>query len=397
VRAKKEPAAARQAGASHKQVGLCQGAAGVSRFLTAALEYLDRGLCVIPVRRDKRPAVRWKVYQSRRPTPAEVRGWFAGGSKLNLAVVCGQVSGGLAVLDFDEPDAWETWRAAHPELAARLPRVRTGRGIHLWARLRNPQATRFLDGGELRGEGGYVVAPPSVHACGRRYEWERRIEEDIPLIEGFFEGETKRIDNDDKVNRDYREVLRRCGTLREPLKEDMITPLIEATLPTGPGQRVRRLFSFLRRLKGLPVNEPLTREELEPLVRLWWQKALPHVRTKPWLETWVDALRAWDRIRWPHGVDVVDEAVRRAADEIPRAAMRYADDPGCIRLVAVCYHLAKMQDGRFWLTARRAAEIAGVSVRSAWLYMQGLVADGLLIVERPGTRTKPTVYRWAKK
>ena len=85
--------------------------------------YLEAGLSFIPcVRVEKRPAswllptiqtsdgrgVRsWKPFQQRRPTETEVqawlrRGWLQPRGKANaLAVITGQVSGNLEVLDFD--------------------------------------------------------------------------------------------------------------------------------------------------------------------------------------------------------------------------------------------------------------------------------------------------------
>src|SRR5690606_17775107 len=58
----------------------------------------------------------------------------------------------------------------------RTATVRTGKGRHLYFRhpggtVRN--FTRKLPGLDLRGDGGYVVAPPSTHANGERYVWEQ--------------------------------------------------------------------------------------------------------------------------------------------------------------------------------------------------------------------------------
>ena len=78
----------------------------VTSLLKAALDYLGREFSVIPIRPDdrKRPALAaWKPYQERRATKEELQRWFQGKST-GIAVVCGRVSGGLTVIDIDDPD-----------------------------------------------------------------------------------------------------------------------------------------------------------------------------------------------------------------------------------------------------------------------------------------------------
>jgi hypothetical protein len=63
-----------------------------------------------------------------------------------------------------------------------VPIVQTGKGWHVYyaypAGLRNVQADPTWPGIDLRAEGGYVVAPPSLHVSGSVYEWK----EQGPLI-----------------------------------------------------------------------------------------------------------------------------------------------------------------------------------------------------------------------
>jgi hypothetical protein len=145
---------------------------------THALHYLDFGWSVIPVRaEDKRPLVRWLDFQARRPTRAEVQDWLRQWPKANLAVVTGKVSG-LIVLDVDpQHGGAESLRQLEREHGP-LPhtvQVRTGGGgrhyyfVHPGGVLHN-KVSLFI-GIDVRGDGGYVVAPPSVHASGQHYEW----------------------------------------------------------------------------------------------------------------------------------------------------------------------------------------------------------------------------------
>lgn len=97
----------------------------------AALDYLSAGLCVLPANRsEKRPAIgRWKQFQERLPTPAEVSAWFANSTDA-LCIIAGEVSGRLELIDFDRlGELFERWcekvRAAAPGLLERLVLSRT--------------------------------------------------------------------------------------------------------------------------------------------------------------------------------------------------------------------------------------------------------------------------------
>jgi bifunctional DNA primase/polymerase-like protein len=152
--------------------------------LTRALELWRRGLSVIPVPRPrpgvptgapgdgKVPAILWREYQTRLPTETELADWF-GGAPMNIAVITGAVSG-VVVVDADSRDAMQ-WVARR--LLYTPWQTQTARGYHLWYRhpgVRVPNRAR-LDTREgrlaidVRGDGGYVIAPGSIHASGAEY------------------------------------------------------------------------------------------------------------------------------------------------------------------------------------------------------------------------------------
>ncbi len=132
---------------------------------------LSQQWSVIPVRaRDKRPAIaRWKEYQSVRAAPDTVAKW-ASNDALNVGIVTGRVSG-LIVLDLDNADAIaEAQRRGLPETVT----AKTGKGRHVYFRHTGeqvPNRAGLFPGADLRGDGGYVVAPGSVHSSGAVYKW----------------------------------------------------------------------------------------------------------------------------------------------------------------------------------------------------------------------------------
>lgn len=143
--------------------------------LSAVLGSSARGWRLFPCRpRDKTPLVReWQHVAT--TTPEQIRAWYAEYPGCNWGVACGAESG-VWVLDVDGPNGEASLKALverHGSLPAGLT-VRTGKGLHLYfawpaiVELRN-SASKIGDGLDVRGEGGYVLAPGSVHPSGAIY------------------------------------------------------------------------------------------------------------------------------------------------------------------------------------------------------------------------------------
>ena len=143
-----------------------------------ATEYLGYQLSVIPTKEDKTPTIAWTPYQSNRMSPEEVEGYFSKAPVKGIAVICGAVSGGLEVIDVDtkHDTTGSLWDELSSIIQGNLPQVykslviaqtKSG-GYHLYYRcssiagnlkLATKQNREVLI--ETRGQGGYVVAPPS--------------------------------------------------------------------------------------------------------------------------------------------------------------------------------------------------------------------------------------------
>ena len=144
----------------------------------AALAALAREWSVIPVlERSKRPAIAWREFQSRRARPAEMDVWLHHMPRANIAAVTGTISG-LVVVDVDAGHGGEASLAEIERETAPMPSTvesRTGGGgrhlyfAHPGGHVGNRAGIR--PGIDLRGDGGCVVLPPSIHPSGRAYEW----------------------------------------------------------------------------------------------------------------------------------------------------------------------------------------------------------------------------------
>jgi hypothetical protein len=136
--------------------------------LLAARWWLSRGVSVTPVQqRSKIAAIAWKPYQTRLPSLPEVDRWFSVPGT-NLAVICGEVSGNLMVLDFDSMPTYRDWCEQQPRLH-RSYTVETARGAHVYLYSQSCGHNIYTQGLDLKLS-GYVLAPPSVHPSGHVYK-----------------------------------------------------------------------------------------------------------------------------------------------------------------------------------------------------------------------------------
>ncbi|MBE1488861.1 bifunctional DNA primase/polymerase [Plantactinospora soyae] len=170
----------------------------MSPLLRAALEYAAAGVPVLPLhtptgagctcggsdcdRPGKHP--RWHRSLLRHglhdasTRPELIRQWWTRWPEANVAARTGVR---FDVCDVDVPDGVSALRSLVSEHTISGPVVRTGSGgWHVYLRPTGAgNRTALLPGVDWRGVDGYVVAPPSRHASGRRYRWVRP--PDVPL------------------------------------------------------------------------------------------------------------------------------------------------------------------------------------------------------------------------
>jgi hypothetical protein len=146
----------------------------------AALDYAGRGWSVIPAQvRGKRPLVRWKPFQREAADADQIRAWWARWPEANVSIVTGSLSG-LIVIDVDPRHGGDRSFAALEKRHGALPKTlesKTGGGgrhlyfVHPGGVLGNRAG--FEPGIDVRGDGGCIVAPPSIHPSGKPYAWKK--------------------------------------------------------------------------------------------------------------------------------------------------------------------------------------------------------------------------------
>lgn len=173
--------------------------------------YQKHHISFFPLRKkSKKPLFDWAVYQTRKPTQAEVKEWLEKGLLNQVAIVCGEVSG-IIVLDVDDPEKFEAWKTKNGFPLPPTPMVRTSGGKyhvyfkHPGGKIKN--MIKKIPGADIKADGGYVVAPPSVHPTGSHYEWIEALSvyelADPPTwLTEFFKADTIELSKDDLLGPD---------------------------------------------------------------------------------------------------------------------------------------------------------------------------------------------------
>jgi hypothetical protein len=402
---------------------------GAAAVLRAALEYEAKfGWTVFPLRR-KKPTRKWKPLQTWHPGPTALRDLFSRRRYDALAVVCGSASGGLADRDWDVAEGYERWASAHPDLARLLPTAQTSRGYHVLHRTTLPDRhVRLPDGEYIADRRHYAVLPPSLHPSGIVYRWLVAPADEIPLVDdpvaagllpapgadtpsylspsgvslSLLEAPTAEEAGEEeevKASPNHYTPTPRSGSGISTDSENSVTlgglsaavcEAVQATQPTGVGQRHNRLLVLARRLKGMP---DVAEADLRRVALAWFSLAKAVVRTQNPEVSVADLVEAWRGVETPWVPASLAWAVADAdANPLPVCAAVYK--PGQARLIAVHAALQRAAGAApYYLSDRDAAEVAGMSRAAAGWLQRGRVVRGQY---RPGRFVRDGILELVK-
>ncbi len=146
-----------------------------NKLLEAALTYEEMGFSVIPIiPGQKKPMVKWESFQKQRATRPQIISWWSATPDANIGIVTGEISD-LFVVDIDTEEGQQNLLQYGFDNAS-TPIVKTPRGgQHLY--FKYPKGRNItigagkIKGTDFRGNGGYVLAPPSKNGEGKPYQW----------------------------------------------------------------------------------------------------------------------------------------------------------------------------------------------------------------------------------
>jgi len=340
---------------------------------------------------------------------AKIRRWWKQWPDANVGIATGSESG-LVVIDVDpEKGGGESLRLAQ-ERRGTLPAgpiSKTGGGGRhlLFAHPgdRVPSRIGLAAGLDVRGDGGYIIAPRSDHETGNRYEWEV-FPKAVPLPEiprgwldwirnsGCSTECTGKPRNSQEIPPEARAYVFGAHSTSEAIEQ-----AVQATLPTRPGQRHGKIFQLVRRLLAIEALEEKPAREHQWIIEEWHRRAHPHTSGKhPFDDYLFDFHYAWAEAKHPWGVEPVQliaEKVR--AGSLPGVANDY-DDERLRQLVGVCRELQRYHgDSPFFLDTHTAAKVIGVHPTQAWRWMFGpLRADKVIDLVSKGNHREHKASEW---
>lgn len=239
-----------------------------NKCLQAALRYAEQyGWAVFPVSHKTKKPLTPHGCRDAKKTPGAIKAWWkrwpdasigiATGSASNLIVIDEDIDEDKGLDGYHEVSDWERLNSPLPDTV----RAITGRGgSHLYFHYTGDDIHNragILDGVDVRGEGGYVVAPPSIHPNGTEYQWEVAPEDQPPaevdeVVRRFLRiGSTKAEQKDFKLPQNIQSGERNDTLFR------LACSLQSQGMPDGA------ILAALKETNRTACAEPLSDAELE--------------------------------------------------------------------------------------------------------------------------------------
>ena len=151
-----------------------------NEMLNAALKYASFGWYVFPLE-GKEPMPTTSGFYSATRDPELIQFWWGNHPDRNIGIATGSKFSHLVVIDLDVKEGKDgteslrEWEKEHGELPETVTAISGSGGVHLYYYSDLPFTSKrdIMDGVDIRADGGYIVAPPSIHPdTGRPYVWE---------------------------------------------------------------------------------------------------------------------------------------------------------------------------------------------------------------------------------
>jgi hypothetical protein len=160
------------------------------------------------------------------------------------------------------------------------------------------------------------------------------------------------------------------------------------TLPTGAGQRHRCIFLLARHLK---IKFPTADVESMRVVLLeWHRQVLPFIRTKDFMESWLEFKYAWLNVKYSSGImDTIIAGLGSLQDSNPGSVLGSSGE----KLYWLCSEL-QAHEGKepFFLSCHQAGRALQISHTYANNLLKEFCVLGLLVLTFKGVQGRASRY-----
>lgn len=300
----------------------------------AAIAYSKMGFSVLPLKpRDKIPILYdWTNKASKEIS--DIKGWWIKTPDANIGIACGNKSQRLVIIDIDNhngvngADNLKMWEHVHGPLPDTVTTKSGSGGFHKWYLLEDDEINilnkvNLIEGVDIRGEGGQVCAPPSIHPNGEPYVFIDKDGHELDIETGISGLSRIAVANETVL-----ELIKEAEEAQEPNWDGVLSDpsnnyvfYNEPTCVTEGGRDVE-LFKKIASLigKGLPENE----------VEYYAQEFNSRVLSPP-LSSKIVSKKVANRCRsYTSGHSrECDEAIKRRQDRMDIAKINKVDSPDC--------------------------------------------------------------------
>jgi hypothetical protein len=380
--------------------------------MTKAISTLDTarrlyalGFNVIPVKYGQKVPTR-KNWPALRLDLDQLAEAFA--KRLNIGVLTGPASGGLVVVDLDNPQALTladehlpatclSWGRAGKPRAHRVFRVVGDCPSRSW----DGAAGRIVD---LLAGGRFALAPGSVHPCGELVEFaahgqpgEVTAEHLVSAVESLVVAVKAREADVRLCDRDSPPVppapvalwTQRPSSPASPASPaspvNPLTPaqVVHNTTVTGRGQHNKRSFDLAR---GLRINCQLSQADAVAHFWTWWTASKPFCREQDDDVALEQFLRDYDNVLHGLGEGVAAQVLKAISTLQPPPDLEGRVVGTNKRLLICAMYAIGERVGRepFALSCHMAAKALGISPEAADKLISSIARDGLIEVVHPG-------------
>ncbi len=245
-------------------------------LLDSALRYSDRfNYPIIPVDPiNKKPLVKWLEFQSRKAEDKEIKEWWTKWPNAMIGGITGKISHDF-VIDVDNAQGDEALSQYLTESLLTPTAITPRGGKHL--HFEHPQDNITIKAGLLphvdyRGQGGFIILPPSVNSNGKKYQWMDGLSlEDIPrsplpiellsyikeLAKSLYQGDNLQITQSHKL-------------FQKGTRDDDLFHITNQLVKSNTNEStIKQVIEIL----ALNCNPPFPKNEIENKIRSALQRA----------------------------------------------------------------------------------------------------------------------------